>query len=1344
MKKTNNERINFSKIPTVLDLPYLLEIQKRSYDGFLQFDTPPMLREDTGLQELFKEVFPITCPGELSTLEFVEYSFGRPKYTPDECIDRGMSYGAPLRVNLQLIVRERNEETGDVEIKDIKEQEVYLGEMPLMTDKRTFIVNGAERVIVSQLHRSPGVSFSQSTHTTGKTIYSARIIPYRGAWLEFEVDVNNILMVLVDRKRRMPGTMLLRVLGLETDEQIADEFFSTERLSLRGYKKGTTKVSQMENYIGETIVEPVVSPKTGQLIADKGQKVTGRLIEQLKSHDVKEAYLSKVKGFEHLIGRLLSKDVVDTKTGEIIAECFEPVTTNVLNKCADCNIKTINCIICEHPEADVILSTWRKDKYKSYEEVLLEFFKRLRPGNPVNIYAAHRLVDDMFFNVRRYDLGKVGRYKINRRLRRPSVDGSRTLEKGDVVDVVKLLIRLQREQLEVDDIDHLGNRRVRSVGELLQNQLRLAFIEVERTARERMNITELESLMPQNLINAKPIIVAVKDFFGRSQLSQFMDQTNPLAELTHKRRLSALGPGGLSRERAGFEVRDVHHTHYGRICPIETPEGPNIGLIQSLASFAQINDFGFIESPYRKVGSGKASKKIEFLTADIEDDHRVAQANAPLDKNGNFIRDTVLCRYRGDFPRIKPPDVEFMDVSPLQMVSISAALIPFLEHDDANRALMGSNMQRQAVPLLFTEQAIVGTNIEGKVAHDSGVCIVAERGGVVEKVAADKIIIKTSDGSRDKYVLKKFNRSNQNTSLNQKPIVSEGDKVEGGQIIADGPGTKDGELALGRNVLVAFMSWGGYNFEDAVLISERLVKDDVLTSVHIEEFEIDARDTKQGKEEITRDIPNISEDMLAKLDENGIIRVGLEVKHGDILVGKISPKGETELTSEEKLLRAIFGEKASDVKDSSLRVPPGITGTVIDVKIFSRKERSSRTDRLDREKAEEINAWREEELSLLEKEFEEKLISLLENELTTDVTNFEDGKIIHKKGKKIDDKALSYIKHCLKTGMLPVEGKCGNLIKKLYQEKVIREREIEDQARNQIERIKTGDELPHGVNTMVKVYIAQRRKISVGDKIAGRHGNKGVVAKILSEEDMPFLEDGTPVDLVLNPLGVPSRMNVGQIFETYLGWAGKVLGLQFASTVFDGAAEEDIKGYLKKAGLPETGQTVLYDGHTGQSFDQKVSVGYIYVMKLNHMVDDKMHARAIGPYSIVTQQPLGGKAQFGGQRFGEMEVWALEGYGAAYSLQEMLTVKSDDVVGRSKIYESIIKGSNVLQPGIPESFNVLVKEIQSLGLNFELLTEAPDLELEETALKSSFLEDTDEGLLAESDDSDKEYEEEEV
>lgn len=1337
-----NSRISFARFPSILKVPNLLETQKKSYAEFLQYTVPPMLREPKGLQELFMEIFPISCPGEATTLEFVEYSFGRPKYTPDECIERGMTYAVPLRVKLQLIIRERDETTGEISVREVKEQEVYLGEIPLMTESGTFIINGAERVIVGQLHRSPGVSFSAVAHPTGKTIYQAKIIPYRGSWLEFEIDINNVLMVVVDRKRRMPATLLLRVLGFEDNEELAREFFEVEQLHLTGVKKTTIDLAKLEQMIGEEYIEDVVDPKNGKIIIERGTKVTRKNLEQLRKAGIGQVAWSEIKGFEHLAGRILAKDLVDTKTGEVLGECFEPVTRQMLTRALACGLKTITLLKCDHPETDVILNTLAKDKAKTYEDAILDFLKRMRPGSPQTLYAGQRLVEEMFHNERRYDLGKVGRYKINRRLRRETPTDARQLQREDVVAVIRQLIRLQREQLEVDDIDHLGNRRVRSVGELLQNQLRMAMLEVERTARERMSIAELESIMPQNLINARPVIVAVKDFFGRSQLSQFMDQTNPIAELTHKRRLSSLGPGGLNRERAGFEVRDVHHTHYGRICPIETPEGPNIGLIQSLATYARVNEYGFIETPYRKVENGRLTDKIEWLMADDEDEHKVAQANTPVDASGKFKHDLVLCRYRGDYPMVPATEVEYMDVSPLQMVSVSAGLIPFLEHDDANRALMGSNMQRQAVPLMFLDPPIVNTGLDRQVALDSGTCVLAKRAGVVEYVSANKIVVKTKDGSRDVYTLHKFKRSNQNTCLNQVPAVKEGDTVEAGDLLADGPAIKNGELALGRNVLVAFLSWGGYNFEDAILINERLVEEDIYTSIHIEEHSTEARDTKQGKEEITRDIPNISEEMLAKLDENGIIRVGLEVKPGDILVGKISPKGETELSSEEKLLRAIFGEKASDVKDSSLKVPPGGGGLVVDVKVFTRKERTSRTERQDKIAIEKVERWREEQLKYLEAEFDEKLDNILQNELKSPVVDFETGQTLLAVGAPVNNKAREYIKHCLRTGMLPVEGACGTKIKKLYQEIVIREREIEDQARNQIERIKNGDELPHGVNKMVKVYIAQKRKISVGDKLAGRHGNKGVIAKIVAKEDMPFLADGTPVDIVLNPLGVPSRMNVGQIYECALSWAGKILNLKFESPVFDGATEEQIKEYLRKAGLNENGQTILYDGLTGEPFDQPVTVGVLYIMKLNHLVDDKMHARAVGPYSIVTQQPLGGKAQFGGQRFGEMEVWALEAYGAAYTLQEMLTVKSDDIIGRSKIYESIIKGQNVLQPSMPESFHVLVKEIQSLCLNFELLTEVEEEEAEtEPALKGSLLEDTDEDLL-EAEDEVEEAEEE--
>lgn len=1296
--------INFSRIKETMDIPYLLETQKRSYGEFLQLVVQPEAREIRGLQEAFLSVFPITCAGNPSSLEFVEYTFGTPKYNVKECLERGMTYAVPLKVKLQLIVREVNEETGDTEIRDIKEQETYMGEMPLMTEQGTFIINGAERVIVSQLHRSPGVSFASNLHPNGKTTYSARIIPYRGAWVEFEIDINNVMYVMIDRKRKMPATTFLRAFGYESDEELAHEFFEKERIAIDDFGKGETKVADLDQYLGEEFNDTIVDRKTKKKLVKKGAKVTKKAIEALRESKVKAVSLGVAKGYEEIIGRILASDVVDRSTGEVTGECWERVTTTLLRRCAQCKIKRIEVVKVEHEEGDVILSTLQKDRVKTYEEALMEFFKRLRPGNPVSVSNGRRLVEEVFFNERRYDLGSVGRHKINKRFKRGGTGALRTLMREDLVDVMKYLAQLQRKQMEIDDIDHLGNRRVRSVGELLQNQVRIGLAEMERTARERMNVVDLENLLPQNLINAKPLVTAIKDFFGRSQLSQFMDETNPLAELTHKRRLSALGPGGLSRDRAGFEVRDVHHTHYGRICPIETPEGPNIGLISSLSTYARINEYGFIETPYRQVRNGRVRAELEYLTADIEDDYRIAQANAPLDEKGMFVLDTVLARYRGDFPRVKPLEVEYMDVSPKQLVSVSAALIPFLEHDDANRALMGSNMQRQAVPLLFTEEPVVGTGIEGKVARDSGVCVLARHSGVVERVTSNEIVVRREDKIEDVCRLEKFKRSNQNTCINQRPLVSEGERVKKGQLIADGPATMNGNLALGRNVLVAFMSWGGYNFEDAILISERLVKDDTFTSIHIEEFEIDARDTKLGREEITRDIPNVSEEALRKLDENGLVYIGSEVRPGDILVGKVTPKGETELSSEEKLLRAIFGEKAGDVRDASLKVSPGTAGIVIDTKVFSRKERGTKTEREDKERIAEVEAEKVRQLHELREQFEKDLKQSLKK-LTKSVVNLETGAVELKPDGRITEKALQYIKQSLRTGMLPVDGACGAEVKKLYQSLVSQENKIEDTAKNRIDRIKTGDELPPGVIEVVKVYVATKRKISVGDKMAGRHGNKGVIAKILPEEDMPFLADGTPVDIVLNPLGVPSRMNVGQILETHLGWAAKVLGMQMLSPVFDGAREDQIRELLRKAGLPESGETILYDGLTGEAFDTSVTVGHIYMMKLAHLVDDKMHARSIGPYSLVTQQPLGGKAQFGGQRFGEMEVWALEAYGAAYMLQELLTVKSDDVNGRARIYESIVKGQNSLTPGIPESFNVLVKELQSLGLNMQLLTE---------------------------------------
>jgi DNA-directed RNA polymerase subunit beta len=1297
-------RISYQRIPEIMEIPYLLETQKKSYADFLQFVVPPDQRENKGLQEAFYSVLPISATNNPSTLEFVEYAFGTPKYTVNECIDRGMTYAAPLKVKLQLIVREENPETHQVEIKDIKEQDTYMGEIPLMTDNGTFIINGAERVIVSQLHRSPGVSFSSSIHPNGKTTYSARIIPYRGAWVEFEIDIYNVMYVMIDRKRRIPATTFLRAFGYESEEDIAQEFFATDKITLDDFKKGKTKVSSLEKYLGEEFIEDVLDPKTKRVLIEHGSKVTKKSIEILKTSGVRSVSLTVAEGYEKILGQILARDVVNARTGEILGECWDRITTSLLRGCADAGIKKIELLKLQSEESNVVLNTLEKDKVRSYEESLVEFFKKLRPGNPVSVVAGQRLMEDMFYNERRYDLGPVGRHKINSRFKLDPTKQNRTLTKEDIVHVMKYLVRLQKDQVDVDDIDHLGNRRVRSVGELLENQIRIGLAELEKTARERMAIVDLENLLPQNLINAKPVVTAIKDFFGRSQLSQFMDQTNPLAELTHKRRLSALGPGGLSRDRAGFEVRDVHHTHYGRICPIETPEGPNIGLISSLSTYARINQYGFIETPYRKVKNGVVTDEIDYLTADIEDDYRIAQANAPVDEGGRFTADSVLCRYRGDFPRVPPSEVEYMDVSPKQLVSVSASLIPFLEHDDANRALMGSNMQRQAVPLLFPEAPIVGTGMERKVAIDSGICMISKYNGVVERISTQEIVIKNNKGEMIYYPLHKFKRSNQNTALNQRPIVKEGDQIKAGDIIADGAATDQGELALGRNILCAFMPWGGYNFEDAILISQKMIQNDGYTSIHIMEFEIDSRDTKMGREEITRDIPNVGEEALANLDETGIIKIGSEVIPGNILVGKVTPKAETDLTSEEKLLRAIFGEKAGDVRDASLKTPPGVRGIVIDIKIFSRKERGTHSDKEDKALITQIEKEKENQLSETWTLFDNDLTDIVQT-LKPKIVNFETGEVEFKEGDRVTSKIIDYVRYCLKTGMLPVEGRSAAKIKVLFHETMSRINRIEENAANRISRIKTGDELPPGVIKVVKVYIATKRKIAVGDKMAGRHGNKGVIAKILPVEDMPFLEDGTPVDIVLNPLGVPSRMNIGQILETHLGFAAKALNMKIMTPVFDGAREEQIRQLLKKVHLDESGQVTLYDGLTGEPFERPVTVGYIYMMKLAHLVDDKMHARAIGPYSLVTQQPLGGKAQFGGQRFGEMEVWALEAYGAAYTLQELLTVKSDDVNGRTRIYESIVKGQNFLSPGIPESFHVLVKELQGLGLNMELLAE---------------------------------------
>ncbi len=1322
----------FGDITEVMDVPYLLETQKLSYSEFLQKDIAPGERLMQGLQEAFRSVFPISTPSNPSTLEFVEYNFGVPKYSIRECTERGMTFSVPLKVKLQLIVRETNED-GDTEIRDIKEQEAYMGEVPLMTEQGTFIINGAERVVVSQLHRSPGVSFSSSIHPNGKTTYSSRIIPYRGAWIELEIDISNVMHVVVDRRRKIPATTFLRIMGLSRDIDIAEEFFNKEVVELDGFKKGATKVSDLQKFVGVSVVEEIENPKTGKRLASPGTKVTKKLIDQLEQAGIKKVVLTVAEAYEDILERRLAEDVVDKSTGEILGECFEPISTVFLMKCAKAKIDKVTTIGLVNEETNVILSTLAKDRTKSYEEAVIEFFKRMRPGNPVNFQSADRLVEDMFFNDKRYDLGLVGRHKIVSRFGLDELKDSRILDVKDVISIVRHMLDLVDEKADVDDIDHLGNRRVRSVGELLQNQIRMALAEVEKTARERMaiGISDLESVLPHRVINSKPVDSAIKDFFGRSQLSQFMDQTNPLSELTHKRRLSALGPGGLSRDRAGFEVRDVHFSHYGRICPIETPEGPNIGLISSLCTYARINAYGFIETPYRRVEKGRVTDQIDYLSADVEDEHVIAQANAIIDEKGKFQDDMILCRYRDDYLQRPAQDIEYMDVSPKLVMSVSASLIPFLENDDANRALMGCNMMRQAVPLLYPEYPVVGTGIEGRVARDSGVMITARNAGTVVRATSTQVVVENDKGDQDVYPLIKYRRSNQSTCITQRTIVNEGQKVKKGDVLADGPATKNGVLALGRNLLVAYMPWGGYNYEDAIILSERLVTEDVYTSLHVEEFEIDARDTKLGKEEITRDIPNVSEDALAKLDEDGMVYVGAEVGPGDILVGKVTPKGETELTSEEKLLRVIFGEKAGDVRDASLKCPPGTTGIVVDIKVFSRKERSSRSDKQDKAAIDQIEADREAQVSALWSEFNDRLTEVLAD-IKKEIVNFEDGSVVLKPGGKVNDKVLQYIRRSLNTGMLPVDGAVGNKVKDLYQDIATRVYEVEEHAKNQVDRIKTGDELPPGVIKLVKVYVAKRRKISIGDKMAGRHGNKGVISKILPVEDMPYLEDGTPVDIILNPLGVPSRMNVGQILETHLGWAARALGIHVATPVFDGANEEQLRGLLKEAELPETGQAKLFDGLTGEAFSRPVTVGCTYMLKLAHMVDDKMHARSIGPYSLVTQQPLGGKAQFGGQRFGEMEVWALEAYGAANTLQELLTVKSDDVVGRTKIYESIIKGENMLSPGVPESFNVLVKELQSLCLNLELI----NVEDIEKAASEAADEEFDEDIMDDEEDLD--------
>jgi len=1221
------KRKSFAKIQDKIEPQNLVEIQTASYSNFLRKDKFNKNR-DYSLEAVFREIFPIKSVDGSCQLEYVDYKLLTPKYDEDESRRRGVSFAAPLRVKLRL-------KTPD----DIREQEVYMGTLPLMTKTGTFIINGADRVIVSQLHRSAGICFEANTHPKGKTLYSARIIPYRGAWLEFNFDINDVLNVTIDRRRKLLVTTLLRVFGYSSDEDIINAFY--ERRKVRKTDREHLKLLQ-----GKFLASDVINEKTNEIIAYKWEKLDARLIDLIAKKN---------------IGTI---EVLDTDTGEIIL-------------------------------------TLKKDRAHSKDEALIEIYRKLRPGDPPTKEAAKTLIDRLFFDPKRYDIGKEGRYILNRKLNMKVSLNERLLDLKTLVEAIKYLINLKNGEGEVDDIDHLGNRRVRTVAELLQNQFRVGLARVERFARERMSVYDKETMMPHHLINSKLISSIIKDFFGRSQLSQFMDQTNPLAELTHKRRLSALGPGGLSRERAGFEVRDIHYSHYGRICPIEAPEGPNIGLICSLSCYARVNSFGFLETPYRKVENGRVTNKIEFLSADIEDNYIIAQANAKLDKDGKFVEKRVFCRYKDDFIEASPRDVEYIDISPRQLVSVAASLIPFLEHDDANRALMGSNMQRQAVPLLETEAPLVGTGMERRVARDSGAVVIAENDGVVNYIQSDLIVI---DGKE--YRLKKFARSNASTCINQRPIVKIGQKVRKGQIIADGAATKEGELALGRNVLVAFMPWRGYNFEDAILVSEKLVKEDIYTSVHIEEFEIEARDTRLGPEEISCDIPNVSESTLRNLDESGIVRIGAEVRPGDILVGKITPKSETELSPEEKLLKAIFGEKAGDVKDTSLRVPPGVEGIVVDVREFSRREVKFKTKKereLEKEQIKEIRKGYEKDVKELNKERVKRLSKLLVGvRLSSDLRERKTKNVIICKNKKISKKDIERLANArvnINTLKIQDNRKLEEEVKNF--EKTFEERinELRYERDRQIDDVKKGDELPPGVIKKVKVYVASKRKLSIGDKMAGRHGNKGVIAKILPEEDMPFLPDGTPVEIILNPLGVPSRMNVGQILETHLGWAAKVLGFYAETPVFNGANEKEIINQLQEVSLPEDGKSIVYDGYTGEPFDQRVTVGYIYMMKLIHLVDDKIHARSIGPYSLVTQQPLGGKAQFGGQRFGEMEVWALEAYGAAYTLQELLTVKSDDVLGRTRIYESIVKSENTLQPGTPESFNVLIKELQSLALD---------------------------------------------
>jgi DNA-directed RNA polymerase subunit beta len=1354
---TEKKRIrkNFGKRPTILDVPYLLSIQVDSYKKFLQTDKTIEDRNDIGLHSAFQSVFPIVSYSGNAALEYVSYRLGEPVFDVKECQMRGLTYAAPIRVKVRLVIYDKEASGNPKPVKDIREQEVYLGEMPLMTENGTFVINGTERVIVSQLHRSPGVFFDHDkgkTHSSGKLLFSARVIPYRGSWLDFEFDPKDCVFARIDRRRKLPVTIILRALEMSNEEML-DLFFDTNEFYLSD--KDIKMQLVPDRLRGDTATFDI---KLGRkLIVEEGRRITAKHVRDMSKSKADKLVVPA----EYLEGKILAHDVVDAETGELLAAANAELTAELVESLIAAGIETIRTLyVNDLDRGPFISNTLNIDPSTTRLEALVEIYRMMRPGEPPTKEAAENLFQNLFFNADRYDLSAVGRMKFNRRVGRDTSEGSGVLEKDDILAVLQTLIDIRNGYGTVDDIDHLGNRRVRSVGEMAENAFRVGLVRVERAVKERLTQAESEGLMPQEMINAKPVAAAVKEFFGSSQLSQFMDQNNPLSEVTHKRRVSALGPGGLTRERAGFEVRDVHPTHYGRVCPIETPEGPNIGLINSLAVYARTNEYGFLETPYRKVVKGKATADIEYLSAIEESHFIIAQANAELDKNGKFTDDLVAVRHQNEFTLAAPEDIQFMDVSPRQIVSVAASLIPFLEHDDANRALMGSNMQRQAVPTLRAEAPLVGTGMERAVAVDSGVTVVARRGGFVDSVDASRIVVRVNDDETsaseagvDIYNLTKYTRSNQNTCINQRPLVKAGDRISKGDVLADGPSTDMGELALGQNLLVAFMPWNGYNFEDSILISERVVKEDRFTTIHIEELQCVARDTKLGPEDITSDIPNVGDAALAKLDESGIAFIGAEVNAGDILVGKVTPKGETQLTPEEKLLRAIFGEKASDVKDTSLRVPPGMDGTVIDVRVFTRDgvEKDLRALSIERSELESVRKDLDDTLRILEEDIYERVERMLTNKVAQGGPN----KL--KSGSKI---TKAYLEELPREKWFEIRLKNDDANEQLQSafERLNSQREEFDRRfEEKKSKITAGDDLAPGVLKMVKVYLAVKRRIQPGDKMAGRHGNKGVISTIVPVEDMPYLEDGTPVDIVLNPLGVPSRMNVGQVLETHLGWAAKGLGhkinsmlrsqetiakirqfletlynktggriedikslndeevlelagnltngVPIATPVFDGAAEAEIKGLLELADLSDTGQSTLCDGRTGEEFDRDVTVGYMYMLKLNHLVDDKMHARSTGPYSLVTQQPLGGKAQFGGQRFGEMEVWALEAYGAAYTLQEMLTVKSDDVQGRTKMYKNIVDGEHEMDAGMPESFNVLVKEIRSLGINIELETE---------------------------------------